>query len=751
MRASSLFMLCMLFVSIMVDHISIDEINIERPPGVTQATKKENKKDISIIIEVDGDPHEQKRWIETYFPTLEVMATYDKLFHGIALKGQTKTIEKLAKSTLVKGVYPVQKYKHLNITSTNHEKISLQQLTSSGKNLTPNLYMPTYFNDTRYTGKGVKIAVIDTGIDFSHPDLERNYRGGFDLVDLDEEPAETTVEKGIPTSHGSHVAGIIAADGQLTGVAPDAEVYAYRALGPGGVGTSIQVIAALEEAVNANVDIINLSLGNTVNGPDYPTSKAVNEAARRGIAVVVANGNDGPANWTVGAPATAAAALSVGAYQPEMTKVFLHEKFGGKKIILQPIFLAIPWELNRDYQVAYKKADTQREKIVLLDQKNRPMMEYFLKIQQAGAAAIIVKQTNAKDRQWLNGLNEEDITIPIALISEKDGEWLQKNAHQNYFQTKKVAIPETIASFSSRGPVTMNWQLKPDVVAPGVNIVSTVPGGYAALSGTSMAAPHVAGGLALLKEAHPTWTNEQMYGALQTTARTITDMAGGRIAPNQQGTGLVQLQNAIETNTIIENGLLSFGKIDRHIEEKTVQLRIHNLSQDQQRFHFKIPKKEAGITWFLPKTFTVEPNAKQEISITLKVNSNQIEPGTHQHWLTLENGRESFLLPYLFVNETDSYRKVMGFSFKIKQLDPKTFTYQLYVAEQVRSIHIQLFEPETLLFAGTLLKLKNAAPGLHEGELKRNKVQMYGHFYGIIVVQLENGNYVNYETELHLE
>src|SRR5699024_9534113 len=121
---------------------------------------------------------------------------------------------------------------------------------------------------------------------------------------------------------------------------------AYRALGPGGTGTSIQVMAAMEEAVRDGVDIINLSLGNTVNGPDYPTSKAVNEASKQGVAVVVANGNAGPENWTVGAPATSAAAMAVGAYEAESQTPVLsitqdHKNFhtGAKGNSMSGIFL----------------------------------------------------------------------------------------------------------------------------------------------------------------------------------------------------------------------------------------------------------------------------------------------------------------------------------------------------------------------------------------------------------------------------
>src|SRR5699024_10232432 len=107
-----------------------------------------------------------------------------------------------------------------------------------------------------------------------------------------------------------------------------------------GEGTSIQVIAAMEEAIEAGVDVMNLSLGNTVNGPDYPTSKAVDEAIKQGVTVVIANGNAGPDYWTVGAPATAKSALAVGAYQNEMEQLSLIEPHSERKIPLLHFHLA---------------------------------------------------------------------------------------------------------------------------------------------------------------------------------------------------------------------------------------------------------------------------------------------------------------------------------------------------------------------------------------------------------------------------
>ena len=250
--------------------------------------------DQTIIIELDENPAEFVKQAKLRLPRLEIVAEYDTIFNGVAVKGTARELEKIARLDTVVNQYPVHTYKAL------FEKSDPQTTEKIRK--TANL---------PFTGKGVKVGVIDTGIDYHHPDLQANYKGGFDLVDFDDDPMETEGEGA--TDHGTHVAGIIAADGKMKGIAPDADIYAYRALGPGGAGSSVQVIAAIEEAVKDGMDVINLSLGNDVNGPDWPTSKAVNKAIELGVVVVVAAGNSGPDTWTVGSPATSPDAITVGA------------------------------------------------------------------------------------------------------------------------------------------------------------------------------------------------------------------------------------------------------------------------------------------------------------------------------------------------------------------------------------------------------------------------------------------------------
>src|SRR5690606_32655657 len=132
----------------------------------------------------------------------------------------------------------------------------------------------------------------------------------------------------------------------------------------------------------------------------------------------------------------------------------------------------------------------------------------------------------------------------VGAISKEAGNWLKKQTKEIYLQLESEIVEDTVTDFSSRGPVTVNWNIKPDIVAPGASILSTVPGGYDSYNGTSMAAPHIAGALALLKEAHPDWSVEQMKAALLTTATPLEEAS-----PIEQGTGKVNIEGAIQTNT----------------------------------------------------------------------------------------------------------------------------------------------------------------------------------------------------------
>ncbi|RDW22267.1 peptidase S8 [Oceanobacillus arenosus] len=698
----------------------------------------------SVIIEVEGDPNVHKEYIEKYHPYVEVVATYEKLFHGLALKGTADKLAKMESLTFIKAIHQVQTYEAL-------DPVIIKSLSESSQDLV----LPSDLNTTEYTGKGVKVAVIDTGIDYNHTDLQMNYKAGYDLVDLDDDPMETVPGEGIPTLHGTHVAGIIAANGELKGVAPDAEIHAYRALGPGGAGTSVQVIAAMEQAVTDGVDVINLSLGNSVNGPDYPTSVAVNRAVDLGIPVVIANGNSGPNNWTVGAPATAEKALSVGALTNPQQVPFLFEAISNREIPLTAMMGASSWNLKKSYPIVdgLQAAEGMRGKIAVFKRGDIPFFQMAKKAEENGAVAAVI--FNNKDELFQGSIESREgvITIPVAAISKQDGEWLmqQLETNKHYYETMYKETASTIAPFSSRGPVTVNWEIKPDILAPGTNILSTIPGGYQALQGTSMAAPHVTGVIALIKEAHPNWTVSQIYDAIRTTAAPIFSEEGKIVAPIEQGMGKIRPQEAIKTPFIIHHSQLAFGKIEAYSDTKTLNIEIENTTNDTQTYTFDIPKKDKGITWKLPQSFSVEKHETKNIPIELQVTSPQLEDGIHQGWLTINQNHHSYLLPYLFINQQADNPKAMGFEFSLKPFSDDSYQYNLYVTESVERVEVDLYTPDSLLFNRNLLEADDLQIGMNTGEIKKRDIGEPGHYTAIITVYLENGNYESQEIPLTID
>ncbi|GGJ91933.1 minor extracellular protease vpr [Lentibacillus kapialis] len=707
-------------------------------PAAAESTDKKSEKE-AVIIEVDGNPQEHKSYLNTYHPYIDVVHTYDTLFNGLALKAYPDRFEQIESLDFIKAVHPVATYKTQFGQPDPFKK-------------SPNSVLPATLNQTAYTGKGVQVAVIDTGIDYEHPDLAGSYAGGYDVVDLDEDPMESTAEDGLPTQHGTHVAGIIAADGTLQGVAPDADIFAYRALGPGGMGTSVQVIAALEQAVKDGADVINLSLGNSVNGPDFPTSVAVNRAQNLGVPVVIANGNNGPENWTIGSPATAANAISVGAASNPQTVPYLFESLSNKKIPLTEMSGSKAWDLGKSYDTAVFKGDNVRGKIALMERGKPPFSEMAKQAQEAGAVAVIIYNNEGGRFQGMIANDEEPIQIPVASISKQDGQWLVQNArNQNlYMKTRHKTTKQTMADFSSRGPVTVNWDLKPEVSAPGTNILSTVPGGYQELQGTSMAAPHVTGAMALLMEAHPNWSAQQLTGALKTTAARIKNEQGKPFAPIIQGAGEIRPEKAINTRAIIDKPLLSFGKVDSHHEKKMHHMTIENQSDQAQTYTFSIPKKQRGITWKLPQRFTLEKGETKKLPIELDVNSRQVDKGLHQGWLTLNGREQTYHLPYLFVNKTADYPRAMGFEFSLKPFSDDTYTYQFYLSEQAESVDVTLYNPDTLIYERTLVKSDDVKVGLNEGQINQSELGEPGQYLAVINVKFSEGRRAGYQTKIHI-
>lgn len=250
----------------------------------------------------------------------EVLENYAYVLNGVAIELKGNQLGQLLRIPGVVSVYP-----DLEITVAPET----DEVNPYMKDTAPFIGAPEVWN-LGYKGKGVKVGVIDTGIDYEHPNLQDAYKGGWDFVGNDNDPYETTHEEwkvsGQPefndtgssyyTSHGTHVAGTIAAreagDYGIVGVAPEADIYAYRVLGPYGSGQTSWVLGGIDRSVADGMDVINLSLGNAANDPSYITSVALNNAMLAGVTAVVASGNSGPNRYTLGSPGASAMAITVG-------------------------------------------------------------------------------------------------------------------------------------------------------------------------------------------------------------------------------------------------------------------------------------------------------------------------------------------------------------------------------------------------------------------------------------------------------
>lgn len=682
----------------------------------------------ALIIEVEDNVNKWKEHIEDYYPRLEVIHIYDTLLQGIGVKGPSGQLQKLEQADFVKQSFPVQIYKV-------HAEESMSYLFDS----------KTTRSEMPYTGKGVKVGVIDTGIDYTHPDLRENFQGGYDVVDLDGDPMETKQDQGKPTLHGTHVAGIIAANGEIKGMAPDADLYGYRALGPGGMGTSIQVIAAIEQAVEDDMDIVNLSLGNTINGPDWPTSIAVNKAVELGVSMVISNGNSGPGLWTVGSPATAVDSIGVGASTPPLKLPYLYASFQRKKIPITPLADSPKWNLEKDYPlkdvgIGKEPLPNLQGKIALMKRGEIPFTQKAKAAEKAGAVAVVIYNNN-EEGNFQGGLQDKT-TIPVASISQKNGEWIKENVlpSEQWLDTKFEVVKDTIAPFSSKGPVTWNWDIKPDILAPGVAIKSTVPGGYKELQGTSMAAPHVAGALALIKEAHPDWGPRKLKAALLTTASPLKNKQNDLYIPIAQGMGEIQPTQAVNPPTMIYDGRLTFGRVLKDIEEREMTITIENRKDTSQRYYFKPPKKTEGLTWDIPMSFTIPPSQKKEVPISVKVNQRRLDltKPFQQGWITLQDAQQSYKLPYLILTKKTQFPRVMGLEFTLKPFTEESYQYQVYLPLQADELNIDLYNPDTLRYDRNILSKENVKRGVVKGTLTKEDVGSDGVYLAVLTVRKGN-------------
>ena len=531
------------------------------------------------------------------------------------------------------------------------------------------------------TGKGIKVAVIDTGVNFAHPDFITNGSNsdllkGYDFVEMDNFPQDTN-------GHGTQVAGIISANGQLRGIAPDAEIFAYRVSEDGESVPSTLIVEAIKRATQDNVDIINISLG--VNMTHSQIEKSVNDAVKNGIVVVAAAGNSGPDSNSIGSPGTNPNAITVGATynNRESSMVSTLQIDGehfqvlpmvGTKTISEPIIADIEFgEFSREQDL--KNIDV-KGKIILAERggENPDEIVYFSDKEKFaamnGAEAIIVY--NNRPGIYFGELIHEftpegyNPSIPSLSMTQEDGLKIKQMLSDNIIGTVNVFNhPDFIATFSSRGPVSP-FYFKPDLVAPGVFVNTTsVNNYYNITSGTSYAAPHVSGAVALLLNKNPEFSPEQIKSILVTTSDVIADEYNQKFDFNTGGAGRLNVTSAYKSEIILLPPNLIFD-LSLQNNSQTKNIQIESLNQEIYDLDVEFPKSE-----YMKFEYELIGN---ELQINVELTTDEILELEERVFVTYKDVKHQ--IP-IYVRVSEASMEILessdGLAFRITE--PPNWTY----------------------------------------------------------------------------
>lgn len=527
--------------------------------------------------------------------------SYYNTYNGVAIEVKGTDIESLLESGVVKAIWK-DEIVQVDHVSTENVSYSVNKENSNSRMVTSTpLIGVDKLREEGLTGEGIKVGVLDTGIDYNHPDLRDNYVGGYDFIDNDDDPMETTYEEWLAsgavefsgssayyTSHGTHVSGTIGATGSnsesefaVTGLAPDVDLYAYRVLGPYGSGGTSGIVAAIEQSVEDGMDVINLSLGVGTTDALFPGSVACNNATLAGVITVVANGNAGPELSTVGAPGSSALAISVGASSTDIKLETFDINLSNGDLLNGRLFARNFESLDDftagEYEVVYGGLGSKNElsqidakgKVVLIDRGEGTFTEKHDNAFSAGAAGVLIAN-NVENEELNLYLGESKNRVTSVAITKEQGDQIKASLEEAKTNEDVIKVkfnitgttsiePDILADFSSRGP-SSDETIKPDVVAPGDGIFSTYPEfinspeagidyskSYSRISGTSMASPHVAGIAALMIQNDRDMTPAEVKVALMNSSVELN----GNYPINAVGAGRVDAYKAVHNDISI--------------------------------------------------------------------------------------------------------------------------------------------------------------------------------------------------------
>jgi subtilisin family serine protease len=660
------------------------------------------------------------RELKAAIPSAEVTHRYRIVLDGFSVTLPARKLPALARMSFAAKLYPSVRY--TEATNTSPAMIGateLQRLTGAD-------------------GRGMKIAVVDTGVDVSSPYLDPtgfSYPPGFPKGGRKWTTPKVIVARTFPgpgagkigheafdatEPHGTHVSGIAAGDAGtdapagpdhptvfgLSGVAPRAWIGNYRVFTVptpiGHVANTPEIVAAFESAVADGMDVINFSGGGAQTDPaNDALIDAVKNVAAAGVVPVIAAGNDRDdyGVGSVGSPGTAPDAIAVAAVSN--THDFMpaaHVTAAGAP----PFLEQIPVMETGQLPAAWSSVDQRLVDVGSLTGSNGKPVERHLcgppadvnglgdplpsgslagaialvqrgtctfetkaeRAQKAGAIGILIADNRSGEP---NGIPVQ-LPIPSAMVADLDGarlvSFMQGSGGRTTIRVgasiQEIATGrgDTITSFSSAGPTDFGHDLKPDISAPGGQILSSTPpqttgSTFSVFDGTSMATPHVAGAAALLLELHPGWTPRQVKSALVSTAAPAwADTAQTREAPVLLGGGgLVDLPAASDPRLFTDPTSLSYGDLDvaRGARREPLLLTVSDAGDAAGTWQLALAPQAAthGAGIELQGSVDLGPGGIVSVPVTATAAADA-EPGTNQGFVVLRRGTIERRVPYAF-------------------------------------------------------------------------------------------------------
>ena len=595
---------------------------------------------------------------------------------------------------------------------------------------------------TGANGTGIKIGVVDDGIDQTNPFFNPagfTYPAGFPRGIIDATTPKVIVARVFPgpnsgapgrlavdpasSFHGTHVSGIAAgvagttapagADHPtvtgLSGVAPRAWLGNYRVFTVptpvGHVANTPEIVAAFEAAVKDGMDVINFSGGGPQIDPaNDALIEAVHDTAAAGVVTAISAGNDRDdfGLGSDGSPGTAPDAISVAAtsnthvFSPSLDVTapgspdsLVGIPFIGANGSRAPLAWGATDQQLVDVGTVVGTDDKPVERhlcgpagaladprgtlpggslngaIALVQRGLCPFVEKAEQARLAGAVGIVISDNRSGEAN----LVPANLAIPGGSIADLDGDHLRAYlaAHGGRTTVRIGRDPldlETgrsgvITSFSSAGPTAFGHALKPDVSAPGGQILSaTLPNTsasrFAVFDGTSMAAPHVAGSAALLLQLHRNWTPEQVKSALVSTAGPAWgDTARTQEAPvTLEGGGLVALPRAADPELFTEPTSLSFEDLSvlHGPASRGLLVRLSDAGGGAGTWQVQLEPQAAtaGTAVDVSGAVDVPPGGEAELAVVARAGAGAIE-GENYGFIVLTKGGVTRRVPYLFL------------------------------------------------------------------------------------------------------